>query len=335
MCRSCEICGEILVQKKEGYRWPKKCPACRKSSDLEKARVRQSRIREAARVANLDRRGSAKCEVCSRAIEEIARRGRLPKKCKDCRRHAELQRHEKRSERYEKRCNLCGNAYRTGYFHQQYCSPLCGHTASRKRATVECCICRDEFEVLPRDALDRKFCSRKCFVESRRRWRICEGCGERFTRTLRGKFEHQDKGKYCSRDCYLDARWGSSRPRRKWSAKAIDRSCRRSIATSLRKRCKHYGKPFDPACTREAVCERDGWVCQQCGVQCHKGRHRFNKRTRKTSPRNAEHDHIVPLSAKNSDKGNTFDNSQCLCRRCNMRKSDRRGAQMRLPFVGC
>jgi 5-methylcytosine-specific restriction endonuclease McrA len=70
-------------------------------------------------------------------------------------------------------------------------------------------------------------------------------------------------------------------------------------------------------------------------VQCHKGRHRFNKRTRKMSRRNAEHDHIVPLSAKNSDKGNTFDNSQCLCRKCNGRKRSRRGAQMRLPFVGC
>jgi hypothetical protein len=178
MCRSCEICGEILVQKKEGYRWPRKCPACRKTSYLEKARVRQSRIRDAARVANLDRRGSAKCEVCSRAIEEIPRRGPLPKKCKDCKRHAELQRHEKRSEKYEKKCKRCGKAYKTRHLHQRYCSPLCGHTASRKRVAVTCCICRDEFEVLPHDAPGRKFCSRKCFVESRRRWRICEGCGQ-------------------------------------------------------------------------------------------------------------------------------------------------------------
>jgi hypothetical protein len=328
MCRLCEVCGEILVRKKEGCRWPKKCPACRKSSDLEKERVRQSRIRNAARVENVGRWASAKCEVCSRAIGEIPRRGPFPKKCNACKRKAEANRHCRN-------CKHCGEQYTTRRRSQQYCSPLCGHSASQKRATVTCCICRHEFEVFPHDAPNRKFCSQKCFAESRRRWRICEGCGESFNRRVRGKFEYQDKGKYCCRDCYFDARWGSNRPKRKWSAKAIDRSCRRSIATSLRKRCKYYGKPFDPACTRKAVCDRDGWVCQQCGIQCHKGRHRFNKRTRKTSPKNAEHDHIVPLSARNSNKGNTFDNSQCLCRRCNSRKRDKRGAQLRLPFVGC
>jgi hypothetical protein len=271
---------------------------------------------------------AAKCDACGCDIGTAPRRGPLPKRCQACRLNAELQRHEKE-------CKRCGKSYRTRYLHQQYCSPLCGHTASRKRAIAECQQCRKGFELWPSHVGSRKFCSPRCFAESRRHWRTCAGCGEQFNRPLHGLRPDQDKGKYCSRDCYYDDRWGRNRPKKKSTDAQIRRASSHSIATSLRKRCKHYGKPFDPACTREAVCERDGWVCQQCGVQCHKGRHRFNKRTRKISRRNAEHDHIVPLSAKNSDKGNTFDNSQCLCRKCNSRKRARRGAQMRLPFVGC
>ena len=149
------------------------------------------------------------------------------------------------------------------------------------------------------------------------------------------KHEWQGKNKYCSRSCYLDNRWGKDRPRRQSLKSEIDVACRHSLAGSLRKRCKHYGVPFDPACTREAVCVRDGWLCQQCGVKCHKGRHRFNKKTRKISKRNAEHDHIIPLSRRDPAKGNTFDNSQCLCRKCNGRKKNRGGGQMRLNLLEC
>jgi 5-methylcytosine-specific restriction endonuclease McrA len=45
--------------------------------------------------------------------------------------------------------------------------------------------------------------------------------------------------------------------------------------------------------------------------------------------RNAEHDHIWPLSVKGSP-GNVFENSQCLCRKCNMAKGDTAEGQLRL-----
>ena len=197
---------------------------------------------------------------------------------------------------------------------------------------MECDHCGKSFEIASCKSEKRRFCSRDCWVASKpSQQKTCAGCEQSFARSINGKMPHQDKGKYCSRECYLDHRWGANRPRRTSSKSSIDTACRRALATSLRKRCKQFGVPFDQTCTREAVCERDGWVCQQCRIKCHKGRHRFSKRTRKTSKRNAEHDHIIPLSWGVPGKGNTFENSQCLCRKCNGSKGRRRGGQLLIP----
>jgi hypothetical protein len=305
----CNGCGKPLSRKTNRGPFPLKCPSCH--------------------VASLSGKWlSASCDTCGGHIGTQPRRGPIPKRCLSCRQNAENQ-------RYSKNCRQCGNQFFTPHKHQQSCSPECGHLASRKRVHVSCRQCGSKIEVFHCESESRKFCSPKCRTESRRIWRTCAGCEKLFNRVLSGGLPHQDKGKYCSRSCYLDHRWGKDRPRRPTSKCGLDAACRHSLATSLRKRCKHYGVPFDPSCTREAVCERDGWVCQQCGVKCHKGRHRFNKRTRKISKRNAEHDHIVPLSWRKPSKGNTLDNSQCLCRACNGRKKNCGGGQMRLNLLEC
>ena len=62
------------------------------------------------------------------------------------------------------------------------------------------------------------------------------------------------------------------------------------------------------------VFDRDGWVCQMCGVPT-------PRELRATWEDNApELDHIIPLS-----KGgpHTYKNTQCSCRKCNQRKSDK------------
>jgi len=100
------------------------------------------------------------------------------------------------------------------------------------------------------------------------------------------------------------------------------------LATSLRKRCKVFGVTFDPACTRQAVLERDGWRCQKCRILCNK-EYKLDAATKSPDWKNAEHDHIVPLSVSGSP-GNVFENSQCLCRRCNCKKSDKPEGQLRL-----
>lgn len=335
---SCKVCGRHLVRVNGAKRCPEKCSDCTSAHCREQQRQWRERVQRPARAAKWL---NAKCESCGRSVATEPRRGPIPKRCDSC---SETLRREYNTKRrgsgadkiHSAACKQCGVVFSTARKKQGYCSPECGHLASRSRSQIACQRCGSQFEIDSSRAETRRFCSWDCWIASKpSHEKTCVGCGQSFTRSVNGKMPHQDKGKYCSRECYLDHRWGTNRPRRVSSKSAIDTACRRALATSLRKRCKRFGVPFDPACTREAVCERDGWVCQQCGVKCHKGRHRFNKRTRKMSKQNAEHDHIVPLSWGEPTKGNTFDNSQCLCRACNGRKKNRGGGQMRLNLVEC
>jgi hypothetical protein len=273
----------------------------------------------------------------------VSRKGRPPKWCCQCLRLVRAEREKTakivgKRRPHKKTCRLCGQTFASCRTEQQYCSTNCAHLANRRRTVVRCANtqCGKDFEQCAgKSSRRKKFCCMACRRAVHAAMACeCQSCGKPF-KAKAYQNEWQGKNKYCCRECYLDHRWGSARPAKKASPDAAARACRRSLHTSLRKRCKHYGVPFDPVCTREAVCERDGWVCQQCGVKCHKGRHWFNKTTRKMSKRNAEHDHIVPLSRRDPTKGNTFDNSQCLCRRCNGRKGARGGGQMRLALAEC
>jgi 5-methylcytosine-specific restriction endonuclease McrA len=277
----------------------------------------------------------ARSKTCQCGVAIIVKKnGPAPKTCRDCKvlRERDRGRSRKRYKGHTFSCKQCGEEFKTNRLRQKYCSEECGHLANRKRSMVACRACQKHFEHVASAAAARRYCSRACFLSVHERaLRVCNGCGVRF-KAANYKSEWQGRGKFCTRDCYMDARWGKNRPKKESSQNDKGRASRGALATSLRKRCKHFGVVFDPACTREAVCAADGWVCQSCGVKCHKGAWRFNKKTRKASRRSAEHDHIVPLSWGVYEKGNTFDNSQCLCRRCNARKSSKGGGQLRLVF---
>lgn len=71
------------------------------------------------------------------------------------------------------------------------------------------------------------------------------------------------------------------------------------------------------------VCQRDRWRCQLCSV-------RTPRRLRGTYAPNApEVDHVIPVSPPHRG-GNTYANSQCLCRRCNATKRATVLGQLRL-----
>lgn len=325
MDHPCKVCGAPVLRVNDTKPWPHKCPACKREHARELNRRRASR----KKAKRIEQWSLSRCRLCSCLLSLVAhagRRGPLREYCSHC---YKIARNGNR-DRYVKACNYCGAEYPTRRRDQRYCSQKCAALASRRFVSLSCRHCGKMFDAAPSAERSRVYCSIECKTNGRRIWRTCAGCGHQFNRPVHGTMPHQDKGKYCTRSCYLDHRWGKNRPGKRSSPSEIDRACRRSLGMSLRKRCKHYGVPFDPACTREAVCERDGWICQQCGVKCHKGRCRINKRTRKMSKRNAEHDHIIPLSRRDPTKGNTFDNSQCLCRRCNMRKANRGGGQLLL-----
>ena len=268
----------------------------------------------------------------------LVKRGPLRKRCGKCsktclRDRGKSRRESGRCDIHPKKCRQCGSQFVTARVGQKYCSHDCAHLADRNRLPVTCVQCGEVFEESAGRANARRFCSWTCWQESHAVPPCkCQHCGKEFKGKQR-THAWQGKNKFCSRECAWDGRWGEGRPRKGGSAAAKRSWSQKARATTIRHRCKHFGCPCDVTCTREAVCERDGWVCQQCGIQCHKGEWRIDAVTRKTDPRNAEHDHIWPLSVRGGP-GNVLENSQCLCRRCNGKKGNKIGGQLRLSLTG-
>lgn len=89
---------------------------------------------------------------------------------------------------------------------------------------------------------------------------------------------------------------------------------RDDVGRNHRKRARYFGVPYEPV-NPVRVLERDRYRCMICGVKT-------PRRLRGTIQPNApELDHRVPLAAGG---GHTWDNVQCACRRCNLRKGGKR-----------
>jgi hypothetical protein len=337
MQRQCVDCGLSLCKNPSGTNWPKRCLAC-KHLRVSAHQRKHAAVLSATRTAV--RRGLS-CQGCGVDLSP-AKRGRRPKWCEGCLPTVRSQQEKDRRQRakaigtdriHRAACKQCGVEFGSSRKNQKHCSTECAHLASRNRLPVTCLQCGEAFEESVCRASARRFCSWACWQESHAIPPCkCQQCGKDFKRKL---YSHawQGKNKFCSRECAWDARWGEGRPRKGGSAAAKRSWSQKTRTTTIRHRCKHYGCPCDVTCTREAVCERDGWVCQQCGIQCHKGEWRIDAATRKTDPRNAEHDHIWPLSVRGGP-GNVLENSQCLCRRCNGKKRNKLGGQLRLSLTG-
>ena len=123
-------------------------------------------------------------------------------------------------------------------------------------------------------------------------------CGRSFVYTFR---KGQGRRHYCSPQC-------------------ARRDARRGRHTHEH-RARHAGVACDYRIKPEHVFTRDRWRCQLCGCRTPK---RLRGKNKPTSP---ELDHIVPIAMGG---GHTWDNVQCACRKCNMRKNAKPLGQMRL-----
>lgn len=277
---------------------------------------------------------SLNCCDCGANIRRNGAKGRNPKRCKPCR--LSFRANSRRvgpQARHSIECRQCHLWFSSSNANQLFCSHACSHKARRKRDLVACgnAMCSKKFAKRPFE--QKRFCSLKCAGEHKKMHRgICRNpkCKKPMPRAVSSSCKKfgRDYGKYCCRDCFFDHRWGKNRPSRKSSLLEVGTASRRSLATSLRRKCKILGVPFDRECTREAVCERDRWTCQMCGVKCSK---EHNGKNRRPLWNGAEHDHIVALTNPQSP-GNVFPNSQCLCRKCNNKKRARSWGQLRLDL---
>lgn len=274
------------------------------------------------------------CCDCGQSIARRGVRGRNPKRCQRCRLNAKAA----RSRVAEKKplpgrpCLQCCTLFFSPRHAQKFCSTDCMHLASRNRVTLVCAnaACSKTFEAMPNQvAKGRRHCCKECSYPPPL---VCQNpkCGREFRMKHRTNDTWKNQGKYCCPECYRDHRWGEHRPRKRRSRSVRQAAASTALATSLRKRCKVFGVTLDPACTRQAVLERDGWRCQKCRVLCNK-EYVIDPKTKAPHLQNAEHDHIIPLSVPGSP-GNTFENSQCLCRSCNSKKGDTPDGQLRICF---
>ena len=289
---------------------------------------------------------STSCCNCQDTLPPTEPRGRPRKRCIACQKL-----HRKKSERlrkasaprtkYTKQCTNCHKHFDCAHRKQKTCSEKCRGESQRTRFSLACAnkLCGKTFETSPSQyANGRRCCSRKCKCEHQKGPpQLCQNpaCGKVIDRIGTGptaKRTGRDYSKYCSTNCYHDHRWGQSRPRKGASKKVASKAAVAALQTSLRRKCKLLGRPYDPECNRVAVCERDGWVCQMCGIDCLQ-QWTFDKVARKIDGRSAEHDHIIALATAGSP-GNVFPNSQCLCHACNFKKRTAAHGQLRLDLEG-
>lgn len=276
------------------------------------------------------------CCECGTSIHRKGVRGRRPKRCRACRLKFKRESvHSGPQAKHKKPCIQCHAEFITARARQKFCCHACSSNARMKTESRPCknAKCAKRFDCRP--CSSQQFCSKECWAEHKTHSRPkckCQQCGRHFRkRSVVNAW--RGKNKFCSRECAFDYRWGVGRPRKGGTSQSKVRWAQRTRCTTLKHRCRFYGCHFDPQCTREAVCERDEWICQLCGIQCNKQTYLLVPGTRRIDPRNAEHDHIWPLSMPGGP-GNVFFNSQCLCRKCNGKKRSSGGGQLRLSYAG-
>lgn len=232
-----------------------------------------------------------------------------------------------------RKCKRCGNGPLTRD-QSEYCSRACAGADARE---------------LKRDFRGKSVDARIAIAiadffygwdSQRPRWTACEWCGSQIEKTSYQRRFCDDKCRYryenplptacCDCGCEINSQHRNQLLCITCKKKRIRRYRRktRRLIGNYRRRCRHYGVPYDPEVTRRKVLERDGYVCQLCGVKCLRHFTTVNGTPDCLSP---TIDHIVALSM--GQLGHTWDNVQCACWQCNVAKGAKSRGQLRLAIA--
>lgn len=268
---------------------------------------------------------AARCAECGEIFWRQQRKDRTPfcsNRC--CKRHSyTLQPSEMAI------CKGCGEQFTRKQRVNR--TPFCSNACRHSRVCEQCGVAFLSW------AASRRFCSRLCRVLATAiPWFMCQQCGVLF-KPLLAKYS-----RFCCKPCSDQHNHEQGRFRRSLRGELLtasecvaeqalvlhyrrrrDAAIRRRVEVtepirSLRKRelLNDEGVRF----SRNDVLERDGWRCQMCGC---KTRPDWNAH----HPKYPNLDHIVPLSKGGS---HTPENTQCLCKQCNIKKGDRLIRQVRV-----
>jgi len=264
------------------------------------------------------------CNKCGEGFTPRCQTGPAPKTCYSCRSRV---------------CPECGKRFKrkpkkdkskdAGIFCSRKCSGKCkqsGRLAGTPKSIAYDLACwseewmqergrRSECRWCGKEAFGRAYCNRKCSS----RWHHfskkpsdCVKCGA----SLAGLM-------YQSRSMCAKCRKRRSRQLKKELRKKYN------FLKKVCNRCKHYKVAYDPAVKARLVFERDGFRCQICKAKC---LDRFRWVGNMPHVMSPTVDHIMPLSWR--ERGHTWDNVQCCCWSCNVKKSNKGGGQSRFAFAG-
>jgi len=181
----------------------------------------------------------------------------------------------------------------------------------------------------PKESNRTKYCSRQCAYTPRLgRWggrandlgivkvspspaprhgraRHCRICGQQFIRAV-----NRSKKAVCAQVCAPACARIDRKQKRQQLSHTPHGRARKAASRAFRKSALGQGETFDPY----EVFARDGWSCQRCGRQTPE---RLRGSHDSAAP---ELDHVVPLARGGL---HTRDNTQTLCRKCNIQKGAR------------
>lgn len=330
----CEGCGEEFSRAKKCGPKSKYCSdKCRPGYRAQIAKAKRPRI-------------TRDCPVCGTQYTGTKGKKTCSAKCRTV--------YKKTTETPNSKCEQCSKMYWTNKNASRFCSTECGSSSLRIVPDSTCKRCSKVFR--PRQKEHATFCSRPCFFrlvrsETKARARIeqladmdemtrhlgrrckvnyspCIECGTlivgRKSSSLcsnRCKQISANKTAFgaprvcgvCEKtftwneECYADMCSSECRESRKREVKKRNHKIAKYRRRAMLKRVRF--DRFDP----HDVFKRDSYKCQHC--------------KRKTKPNaDVNHplypnlDHIIPVS---KGGGHTKKNTQCLCRKCNIDKSDK------------
>jgi len=190
-----------------------------------------------------------------------------------------------------------------------------------RKVKLECPVCGKKFERWESVVKNVKYvcvCSRECLYKARsqgiikrevkdryntqhlkeRYTVVCKNCGKKFE-VIKSRLKANNKGKYCSRKCYEEAKSEMMKGENNWAY----------IDGRSYERMKFRGKEWRRI--REKIIERDNQKCQKCGITRKEHLDKFNQDL-----------HVHHKEPFRISKNNNLENLQTLCVECHSKIED-------------
>ena len=298
-CVGCSVPFTALLKAGPG-RPRTRCDGCRDES----AKPRQAPVRFPCETCGApmrqDKRLQAPPRWCSRACKPQALRGLFS--CQHC------------GVEYKKKCSAIGHG-------EKFCTRSCAFAAKAKTREQRLAALSSK-PVVPDVVGDySSWCARYCTGcgsagGQKSEWSRCVACVSVYMRSYAEAKHKAAALAVCCSECgamYCPV-YGARMRIKLCSSECIEASRLRSKrASKQRRRALERGAAGAEMVDWLAICERDKWCCQMCGVDTPRA-------LRGTSHQQApEIDHLVAVALGGTHEPS---NLACLCRRCNGIKSD-------------